>query len=68
MSRLEEIKARFADAPIDMAYLIFRVERLEKALDDILYHYPTPIDIELDYEKAYSEIKEIAKRAKEESN
>jgi hypothetical protein len=42
-----------------------KAERYEKTIEEILYHYPTPIDEELDYENAYSEVKEIAKQALE---
>jgi DNA-directed RNA polymerase subunit RPC12/RpoP len=40
-----------------------KIYRYEKALETILYHYPTPVDFELDYEKAYDEVKRIANTA-----
>ncbi|WP_420768742.1 hypothetical protein ACNR9V_03170 [Parageobacillus thermoglucosidasius] len=59
----EMFKAALDESAKASATMQKKIGRYAKVIEEILYHYPTPIDEELDYEKAYNEVKEIAKRA-----
>lgn len=57
-----DMAEKHAEKDIIIEQLLAKIKRYEEVLEEINYHYPTPIDFDLNYEKAYDEIKNIAKK------